>query len=661
MSVTALSARAEAITRRTYNRPLDDAGERFETWGQTVERSTVEHHRRLWADAGGDPDEAELASLRELGLDRSALVSGRTLWLGGTDYAYSRAGSQFNCAGTMLETVYDVVDAFWLLLNGSGVGGKPQVGTLHGYSRPIHELTVVPSTRGRDDRGIEANVEQRPAAENGYTWAIVVGDSAPAWAKALGKLLVGGRGRVDRLVLDFSQIRGPGGRLRGYGWICNGYRPLADAFAAIHAILNRQAGNLLDEIDIADVFNWCGTVLSSRRAAEALLMDDSNPRLAEYAVRKDRYWEGNNQRRQSNDSILFWRKPTRSQLADLLAENHRRGDPGFVNAEAALRRCPWFKYFNPCFEVCLGSFCNLSSYSLPHFGRDFAAIERAVWLLARANYRQTCVDLRDEVLQPRWNQTNEALRLCGVSPTGIVQADWLTDHQIVRLRNSAVAGAYSMADELGTPRPKAVTVGKPEGTRAKIAGRVGMEIAEGIHRPPGRFVFNWVNFSSHDPLVEAMAAGGYKVLPNPSDPANVLVRFPVEFSGCRFDRVGGKAVNLEPAVAQLARYRRWNTLWADMNMSATISFDEAEIPAIVDWLDRHWDDGYVATAFLARVDPVKTAADLGHPYLPQEVVTEDVFREAAAATRAVDWDRFHRGRFEIADANDCAGGACPIK
>ena len=32
------SVRAEIITRRTYSRPLDEEGEVFETWEQTVDR-----------------------------------------------------------------------------------------------------------------------------------------------------------------------------------------------------------------------------------------------------------------------------------------------------------------------------------------------------------------------------------------------------------------------------------------------------------------------------------------------------------------------------------------------------------------------------------------------------------------------------------------------
>lgn len=656
-----LSARSEATTRRTYNRPLDDAGTRFETWDQTIERAQVSHHRRLWEDAGGTVDEEELGELRGLGLDRSGLVAGRTLWLGGTEYAYCRAGSQFNCSATDLETIYDLVDAFWLLLNGCGVGGKPKAGVLHGYNGHIPELVVIPSTNPKEFKGPEKNVEIKPVESNDYTWTIKVGDAAKAWCKALGKLLASPRSYTKRLVLDFSQLRGPGGRLKGYGWICNGYEPLAEAFRAVHEILNRSAWNLLDEEAITDIFNWLGTVLSSRRAAEIVVLDAHHPRAEEFSHRKKDYWlTGNNQRRQSNNSLLFWHKPSRRHIEELLEFNLVGGEPGFMNAAAALRKAPWFKFTNPCAEILLGTMCNLVSVSIPHFDQDFRRLERAVHLMARANYRQTCVDLDDGILQKRWHQTNEAQRLCGVSLTGITQSDWLSDYQIRRLRDTAVYGAYGMADELGLPRPKAVTTVKPEGTRSKISGRVGKEIAEGMHRPLGRYVFNWINFSTRDPLVDALAAAGYTTLLSPSDTNNMLVRFPVEFGGTKFDRVDGKEVNLEPAVDQLERYLRWNTLWADHNVSATISFSREEIPGMAEWLFRHWDHGYIATAFMARVDPTKTARDLGHPYLPQEVVTEETYREATAGLKPVDWDRWHTGIFDL-DEQGCSGGVCPIK
>lgn len=657
----ALSARAEATTRRTYNRPLDLDGTQFETWEQTIQRAHVYHHSKLCESVGREPDPEELAELRQYGLDRSGLVAGRTLWLGGTPYAYERAASQFNCSALEIATVYDMVDAFWLLLNGCGVGGKPVAGTLHGYYRRIPELKVIPSDRDKDYRGAEDNRETIPTKDNEWTWTIRIGDSAQSWAKAIGKMLMSPRGRVDKLVLDFSELRGKGGRLKGYGWICNGWAPLGIAMKAVHTILNNQAGNLLDEENIGDIFNWLGTVLSSRRAAECIVMDEYHPLSKEFATRKKNYWINNLQRRQSNNSLLFWHRPSVRHLEELLESNLVGGEPGFVNALAALFKMPWFKLFNPCYEIGLPGFCNLVSICLPSFGRNFAAMERCTYVMARANYRQSCVNLEDGILQKWWHQSNEARRLCGTSFTGIVQCPWLTDYQIRRLRNAAITGAYSQADEWGLPRPKAVTTIKPEGTRSKISGRRSKEIAEGMHMPLGRFVFNWINFSTEDPLVGALDAAGYKVIPNPSDDNNVLVRFPVDYDGCPFKTVDGKQVNVESACDQMDRYLRWNRLYADHNVSSTISFDREEIPALARKIHDNWDSGYIATAFLARTDPTKTAADLGHPYLPQEVVTEETYREVTSELRDVDWDKFHYGIHEIGDASDCPTGVCPTK
>lgn len=656
------TTRAKAIDMRTYLRPLDADGTSFESRQDMLRRAMFLHHENLYAQCGIFSDGPELALLTALGEDGKAAVAGRTQWLGGTDYSYSRACCNFNCSFTEAATVYDLVDIAWLLLNGCGVGFKPQMGTLHGYRQPIEQVEVIGSTQGRDHKGSVTNTETLPSGSNGWTWEIKVGDSAVAWAKALGKLF-SPPAHPRRLVLNFSDIRGAGGRLKGYGWICNGYEPLSKAMLAIHDILNRSAGNLLNDMQIRDVVNWFGTILSSRRAAELCEMDSHNPMIPEFMRAKYHYWENNEHRRQSNDTILFWSKPTKRRLEEVLRNaDECGGDPAIANAEAAQRKAPWFAGFNPCAEIFLPrkGFCNVMTLCLPRFKGDFAGLERATYTMGRANYRQTCVDLEDSILQPAWHQTNQSLRLCGLSATGIVQADWLTDYQIRRLRNAAVSGAYSMADDLGLPRPKAVTTLKPEGTISKTLGGTDVgEIAEGIHRPLGRYLFNWVNFSNHDPIVAALEAAGYRTLPNPSDTNNVLVCFPVTYSGIKFDVVDGKEVNLEPAVAQLNRYLRWNNLWADHNVSCTISYSPEEIPEVVDWLYANWDNGFISVSFLRRNDPTKTAKDLGHPYLPQEVVTPGVYNAYVSTLRDVNWSGL-QGIFDITE-DACPTGMCPTR
>lgn len=116
-----VSTRAQVITRRTYNRPISDDGTVFETWEQTIAR-VIDHQAWLWERSLGrelnDTEYAELFDLEQLMLDRKVLPSGRTLWLGGTKVAQTREASQFNCSFTNVETVYDVVDVLWLLLQG---------------------------------------------------------------------------------------------------------------------------------------------------------------------------------------------------------------------------------------------------------------------------------------------------------------------------------------------------------------------------------------------------------------------------------------------------------------------------------------------------------------------------------------------------------------
>ena len=145
-----LSLRAQMVTRRTYNRPLDEAGTVFETWKETVSR-VVHHQVWLWERQLGRKlniiEAAELEELRTLMEERKALLSGRTLWLGGTDTAKAREASQFNCAFTHVETVYDVVDVLWLLLQGCGVGFRPIVGTLNGFGKRIR--VRLPATAAR--------------------------------------------------------------------------------------------------------------------------------------------------------------------------------------------------------------------------------------------------------------------------------------------------------------------------------------------------------------------------------------------------------------------------------------------------------------------------------------------------------------------------------
>jgi ribonucleoside-triphosphate reductase (formate) len=654
------SLRSKLVTRRTYNRPLDEKGTVFETLHETVDR-VIEHQAWLWKRSVGRElnaiERLELGELHKLMTERKVLMSGRTLWLGGTEVAQRREASQFNCAFTHVETVYDVVDVLWLLMQGCGVGFRPVIGQLTGFQKPIKDIEIIRSTR-TDKNGKQDNTETFDVATG--VWTIQVGDSAEAWSKSIGKL-VAHKYPATKLVLDFSQIRPAGERLKGYGWISSGDESIAKAYSEIVAILNRRSGSLLTRIDILDVVNWLGTVLSSRRSAEIALFEVGEEEWEDFAVAKRNWWENNVQRAQSNNSLLFKQKPTREQLSrifDLMVEAGG-SEPGFINGEAAVKRAPWFKGVNPCAEILLGnkSFCNLTETDVAKFKGDSAGLKRAIHLAARANYRQTCVNLLDGILQEAWHLNNAFLRLCGVGLTGIVRRPDLKAYDYAELQRTAVAGAYGMADDLGLPRPKNVTTIKPSGTLSKV-----MDTTEGVHKPLGKYVFNNVNFGKYDPLVPLCRAAGYRVVDNPTDSSSVLITFPVRWDDVPFDKVerDGKVleVNLESAVSQLERYKMLMQNWCQQNVSATISYSVDEVPEIVEWLYDNWDN-YVGVSFLFRTDPTKTAKDLGYLYLPQEIVTKEVYEAYASTLQPIELDKSND--IDAAIEDECTTGACPIR
>ena len=665
------TTRAMITALRTYHRPISEESNSLESWENVVDR-VINHQRWLWERAIGrainEKENNELDELRIMILGRYLMPAGRTLWLGGTELSRQRESIMFNCAFTYLETIYDMVDVLWLLLQGCGVGFKPITGTLNGFRFPLQEIQVVRSKRV-EKGGVTKNVETFDKETK--VWTIKIGDSAVSWAKAIGKLLAG-KFPAYKLVLDFSEIRPAGTRLKGYGWISSGDQQISKAFVAIANIMSDRADQLLTRMDILDIVNWLGTILSSRRSAQIALFEYGQPEWEEFSVAKKEWWLNKSHRQQSNNSLLFRSKPSRQELENIfnIMIDSGGSEPGFVNAEEAERRGPWFKGCNPCGEILLGnkSFCNLTEVNTLAFKHNKIGLERALVLAARMNYRQTMVDLRDEILQEAWHFNNQFLHLCGVGLTGLAARRDLTAYDLKRMRNIAVSAAFSMANELDSPLPKNVTCIKPSGTLSKIMGTdLWGEVPEGIHMPLGKYIFNNVTFSKHDPLVDKLKDAGYEINKKVYDVDSVLVKFPVKYENVPFERIevtrnDGSVyeaeVNRESAITQLERYRIFLDTWCEQNASITVSYDKEEVPQIIDWLQDNWDS-YVAVSFLFRNDPTKKAEDLGYAYLPQEVVTKEEYEEYCSKLKKVDF-----GEVFIRDDEleaDCATGACPVK
>jgi adenosylcobalamin-dependent ribonucleoside-triphosphate reductase len=311
----------------------------------------------------------------------------------------------------------------------------------------------------------------------------------------------------------------------------------------------------------------------------------------------------------------------------------------------------------------------LTEVNVLAFKGDKVGLERALYIAGRMNYRQTMVNLRDEILQEAWHLNNQFLHLCGVGLTGIRARPDLTAYDYKRMRNITVSAAYSMANELNAPLPKNVTCVKPSGTLSKIMGTEEWgEVPEGVHMPLGKYLFNNITYSKHDPLVDRFLGAGYDIIEKPFEPESVLVKFPVKYSTVPFTRTmvqrkSGKMeeveINTESAVQQLEWYRLLQETWCEQNVSNTVSYDPSEVPAIIDWLIDNWES-YVGVSFLFRNDPTKNAEDLGYAYLPQEVTTKEAYDAYVGRLKEIDYTGIDMRDEEAVDAA-CATGACPIR
>ncbi len=648
-----MSFRSQLVAKRTYCRP-------GESWKDVCNR-VIDHQQWLWERAKGEKldvnERGELAELHQLLEDRVALPSGRILWMGGTEQARKTEIAMFNCCFLEVRDVYTAVDAYYLLLNGCGVGFKPVRSLLSGFAQPVKLEVIRSERRDKGNPDNHSNTYSSFQSGDGYqkTFHLTVGDSGVAWAKAFGKLLAL-KDRVDRVVLDFSEIRPAGEALGGYGWLSSGDTKIAEAFEEVCRILNRAADRLLDEVELLDVINLIGTTLTSRRSAQIAMLHAHHELAEAFAdAKRDHYKNGLPWRSQSNNTLVFWSQPNKLELRGLFQRMLDAGgsEPGLYNGTAARKRAPWFTGTNPCGEILLpdGGLCNLVEVDLGKLiGLDPRTQEEIFELIARANYRQTCVNLKDGVLSEKWHETNQFLRLCGVGITGIVRffdehagSPECLEQALSDFRLAARRGAIGMADELELPRPKAVTTVKPSGTLGKL-----MDTTEGIHRPMGRYIFNNIAFSKYDPMVRQLESANYKVEVNPYNSEEVIVAVP-------FDAGSGPEVDDESAVTQLERYKIVMDNYVDHNASCTIYYQPSEVPAIVDWLHENWDS-YVGVSFLLRTDPTKTAEDLGYPYLPQEIVSEETFNNYIAQLKPVDVIGS-----EQLDFGECEGGACPVR
>jgi ribonucleoside-diphosphate reductase alpha chain/ribonucleoside-triphosphate reductase len=717
---------------RTYSRWLPEKGRR-ETWKETCARA-VEYNVGLGKKFLDDKSEnrggsklwdlqdrynhdwnvKEAQKLFDNMFNLKQFLSGRTLWVGGTEASKKYPLSNFNCAFVEITKWDDLCDLFYLLLIGTGVGfsctkeNASKLSALHLPQRIVHKEYAF----------IGENGKAGDMAWNGKDVTITIGDSKEGWVDAFRNfvwvLTISKTETVETLTLVYDLVRPKGERLKVFGGTASGHEPLKAMFQSIEKMLRGKLDTTtpapidgqVRPVHVLDIGNLIGNNVvcgGVRRTAEIFLCDadDWESILAKFGINgiwgeqgfkhlaniKAKMEELNvevpaffetlsvvdnstgypfnqtrthlNHRRMSNNSIAFRKKPSKGMLELLFLIMRMEGEPGFVNLEEASRRRPNAKGLNPCVEIILDSYgvCNLTTVNVDAFvtdGKlDVEGLYTAQQLSARAGLRMTLAELEME----HWNHVQQRDRLLGTSLTGwcdavakITDENFDKNEVLKNLKMLANNTAEGYAKQLGVNKPLLVTTVKPEGTLSQVAGGV----SSGLHFSHSPYYIRRIRINSHDPLAQVAKELGWTVSPEVGQQLETAQTLVIDFP------IASGAIKSKDDVyvdEQIENYMDFQKYYSDHNSSNTIHVRDDEWEHMAEKIHSIWDD-YVGVSFLAYDGGTYKLA-------PYEAITEEQYNELKGKMKPFDHkllQKYERGEeTDLEGMDGCEGGACPIR
>lgn len=646
---------AKFVYIRTYSRWLPDKNRR-ETWKETCARAINGNCSYLHTE-DGEPEKLfdNMFNLRQR-------ISGRMLWMGGTEALDKTPLAAYNCSGIVMDNINAFHELFYLLMVGTGVGCRvlkediaklPQFDTA---KKLYHVKTPVPQG---------TTLERTKVSNYGNSVIITVGDSKEGWCEALTAYLnTMADDTTKSISIDYSYIRPQGAPLKTFGGYASGYTSLKKMFEKLNNIITEESTNgKLRPLNVSDMCNIVGQNVvagGTRRTAELILFspDDEEMLHAKENLDPEHYY-----RYMSNNSMYLEEKPTKEELRKLMLSIKETGEPGFINVKAAKERRADFAIVNPCCEIMLPNkaVCNLTNINVSKFVDErgnvmVPQLKEACKLSARACYRLTEPDLELE----GWSEIHHRDRLIGCSITG--WQDAVSDNMakleqevlLTLMKTWIKDAANEYADENNRPRPVLYTTVQPDGTGGLISG-----CSAGVHYNHSPYYFRRVRISTNSPLYQAVKnLDGWQIdnEVGQDDNGNTkVITFPCK-SNSRITKYNVSAIE------QLEQYKMMQTHYVDHNTSITVTVKDDEWDAVIDWLDKNWSC-VVGISFLSLNQDY-------YPLMPYEECTEKQYLELKSKMVPFDQELVNKYEFElqtvgkdfeIDESGECEDGHCPVR
>lgn len=643
------------IYKSRYARWLDSE-KRREHWYETVRRyCQFWENKYPWLAELEDWHDAEQAIL-----NLEVMPSMRALMTAGEALDRDNLAG-YNCAYIAADTPKAFDEAVYVLMCGTGLG----------YSVERQFINQLPEVPKQNDTDTVINVK----------------DSKIGWAAAYRELVsLLYAGQVPKW--DMSKIRPAGARLKTFGGRASGPKPLDDLFRFTVDVFAKAQGRKLTSVEVHDLFCKIADIVvvgGVRRSALISLSNLTDERMRH--AKSGSWWVENPQRALANNSVCYTEKPDigifiREWLA---LYDSKSGERGVFSRDAAKKHLkknvPWRDPnhewgCNPCSEILLrpAECCNLSEVVIRPED-NFTTLKRKIKIATIfGTLQSTLTNIR--YVRPIWKKNMEEERLLGVSLTGIMDHDILSDDQFSFSRDLAdnfgidtseipLGIAYGLphlltdlkkyartinedwAGKLGINVSAAITCIKPSGTVSQLVNS-----SSGIHPRFSRYYIRTVRVDKKDPIYEFMKQAGIPVEDEMLHPESTAVfSFPMKAPD------NSVLVKDRGAIEQLELWKIYAESWCEHKPSVTIYVREDEWMDVGAWCYKNFD----------TLSGVSFLPYSGHSYQQapyQECSEEDYLKALSQMPNQINWARLTE--FESEDTTSiqpelaCSAGTCEL-
>lgn len=470
---------------------------------------------------------------------------------------------------------------------------------------------------------------------------------------------------------DFSKIRPAGSILKTKGGRSSGPEPLKKSLSLIREIILNAQNRKLRPIEVADIIcieGDCAIAGGMRRTAKICICDFGDEEMRSFKSEENtkKYpWRYN-----ANISDAFVRTYSKDEI-DLFVDNMHnsgRGENGIFSRVNAILNSParrieyWEKKLgfkitkenaalaslllklgtNPCGEIFLTTFCNLS-IAVARPGDTFETLAQKVRIAAIIGTIQAC-GTKFPYLREQWKTISEEERLLGVDIIGQADIGFLPLEWQSKLKEIVIQTNIEFAAILGINPSNATTCVKPGGNSGAF-----LQAASSISKHKHKFSLRNIEVNVFTPIYKVLKHSKVPGFPKPHYENTTYI-----FSIPQKAPDGALIQENDTLAEQLDYWLQIKQNYTEHNPSCTIYYSDEELPYLKQWIFDYQHVIGGLTFFPKR--------EWKFDYLPIEKISEEEYNSRVSELPEINWELlwiFEQEDYTTASKEiACGAGGC---